>query len=424
MSILFTAIVSHGFIPDEFMKTVLLPIIKNKTGDVHDVNNYRPIALVTTCSKLFKLLLLDFLDIYLQTTDNQFGFKSKHATDMCIFAIKNVIEYYKSQNSPVYTCFLDASKAFDRVNHWTLFTKLINRKVPLLFVRIIVFWYRAQVFCITWGSCMSDSFRITNGVRQGGILSPRLFAVYFDELSKALIKLGIGCNVGVYINHLFYADDLCILAPTDMALQQLVNVCYDYGSNHDIVFNAKKSFCIVFKPKRFKLTCPVVSLAGTPIPNITSVKYLGVILTENLRDDEEILKQTRTLYAQGNVMLRKFGCCFTEVKKTLFQSYFTKVYCCPLWANYTKANFNKFKVAYNNITRRLLGYHYRDSASEMFVTNNLDSVKVLLRKHMYNLKVRIESSGNDILKSIYDNFYIRSSGAINKCWQTSLYTLG
>ena len=170
---------------------------------------------------------------------------------------------------------------------------------------------------------------------------------------------------------------------------------------------------MVFKPKRFKLTCPVVSLAGTPIPNITSVKYLGVILTENLRDDEEILKQTRTLYAQGNVMLRKFGCCSTEVKKTLFQSYFTNVYCCPL-----------SKVAYNNITHRLLGYHYRDSASEMFVTNNLDSVKVLLRKHMYNLKVRIESSENDILKSICDSFYIRSSGAINKCWQTSLYTLG
>ena len=169
MSILFTTIVSHGFIPDEFMKTVLLPIIKSKTGDVHDVNNYRPIALVTTCSKLFELLLLDFLDIYLQTMDNQFGFKSKHATDKCIFAIKNVIEYYTSQNGPVYTCFLDASKAFDHVNHWTLFTKLINRKVPLLFVRIIVFWYRAQLFCITWGSCMSDSFRITNGVRQGGI---------------------------------------------------------------------------------------------------------------------------------------------------------------------------------------------------------------------------------------------------------------
>ena len=166
-----------------------------------------------------------------------------------------------------------------------------------------------------------------------------------------------------------------------------------------------------------------MSLAGTPIPNITSVKYLGVIPTENLRDDEEILKQTRTLYAQGNVMLSKFGFCSTEVKKTLFQSYFTNVYCCPLWANYTKANFNKFKAAYNNITRRLLRYYYRDSASEMFVTNNLDSVKVLLRKHMHNLKVCIESSENDILKNICDNFYIRSSGAINKCWQNSLHTL-
>ena len=166
LSILFTSIISHGYIPDNFMKTVLLPIIKSKTGDIHDVNNYRPISLVTSCSKLFELILLDIIDMYIQTTENQFGFKSKHATDMCIFTIKNIIDYYRRQKSPVFSCFLDASKAFDRVNHWTLFSKLINCKVPLLLVRVIVYWYRTQLFYIRWGPHMSDSFKISNGVRQ------------------------------------------------------------------------------------------------------------------------------------------------------------------------------------------------------------------------------------------------------------------
>ena len=70
LSILFTSIISHGYIPDDFMKTVLLPILKSKTGDMHGVNNYHPITFVTFCSKLFELILLDFIDVYLQTTDN------------------------------------------------------------------------------------------------------------------------------------------------------------------------------------------------------------------------------------------------------------------------------------------------------------------------------------------------------------------
>ena len=227
---------------------------------------------------------------------------------------------------------------------------------------------------------MSDSFKISNGVRQGGILSPKLFAVYLDKLSVAPNKSGIGCNVGACVNHLFYADDLCLLAPTAMGLQQTMNICYDYGAEHDIVFNAKKSYCVVFKPKRYKLKCPTVSLAGTVIPNLNSVKYLGVILTDNLQDDEEIMKQTRSLYAHGNVLLRKFDLCSSEVKQQLFQSYCANFYCCSLWTSYNKTTYNKVKVAYNNIARRLLGYDYRDSASHMFVTNSLDSMKIVLRK--------------------------------------------
>ena len=63
------------------------------------------------------------LEIYLETDDYLFGFKSQDATDMCIFTDKSVINYYTKQNSSVFTCFLDAAKAFDRVSHWTLFSK-------------------------------------------------------------------------------------------------------------------------------------------------------------------------------------------------------------------------------------------------------------------------------------------------------------
>ena len=130
-----------------------------------------------------------------------------------------------------------------------------------------------------------------------------------------------------------------------------------------------------------------------------------------------------SLYAHGNVLLRKFGLCSSEVKQQLFHSYCANFYCCSLWTSYNKTTYNKVKVAYNNIARRLLGYDYRDVASHMFVTNSLDSMKIVLRKNMYNLKVHVETSNNSIVKTICDNFYLSSCGNIYKCWQAALYTL-
>ena len=63
------------------------------------------------------------------------------------------------------TCLLDASKAFDRVNHWTLFAKLIDAHAPLLIVRVLLFWCQMQQVCIRWGKSCSSNFPICNGVR-------------------------------------------------------------------------------------------------------------------------------------------------------------------------------------------------------------------------------------------------------------------
>ena len=144
------------------MKTVIVPIIKNKTGDTSDKNNYRPIALVTACSKNFELCILSIIKIYICIHDHQFGFKKQHATDMCIYTVKSVIKYYTRQNSPVYTCFLDASKASDRISHWTLFKKLIACNTPLLIVRILMFWYQRQSICVKWDQRTSECFSNDN----------------------------------------------------------------------------------------------------------------------------------------------------------------------------------------------------------------------------------------------------------------------
>ena len=92
------------------------------------------------------LSLLYYLSVeYLSTSDNQFGFKSLHSTDLYIYTLKELIEYYKTRGTTVYVTFLDASKAFDRIDHWLLFDKMFKKSVPLFIIKLRVF--RSEDVC-------------------------------------------------------------------------------------------------------------------------------------------------------------------------------------------------------------------------------------------------------------------------------------
>ena len=104
-----------------------------------------------------------------------------------------------------------------------------------MIVRMLIFWYRKQEM---WGQATSEYFTISNCVRQGGILSLRLFAVYVDDLSKQLIDARSGCFIGHQcINHVMYVCRRYLsLAPSALGLQKLLDVCYSFSQCNDIVF--------------------------------------------------------------------------------------------------------------------------------------------------------------------------------------------
>ena len=79
------------------MKTIITPLVKNKSGDTSDINNYRLIALVTVASKIFEIIFLELTESYLDTTDNQLGFKKGHYAVHCVYELTQFIQYYKQQ---------------------------------------------------------------------------------------------------------------------------------------------------------------------------------------------------------------------------------------------------------------------------------------------------------------------------------------
>ena len=138
LCICFNAMLLHSHVPTEFSNTILVPIIKDKKGNITDPDNYRPIAITTVASKIFENIILHYIKDCLYTSDNQFSYKANSSTDMAVFTLKAVIDHYITSSSPVYLCFLDASKDFDSVNYWCLFKKLYNRNVPVVYIRFLI----------------------------------------------------------------------------------------------------------------------------------------------------------------------------------------------------------------------------------------------------------------------------------------------
>ena len=420
LALCLSAILSHGYVPSKFMKTVLIPVIKNKAGDHSDIGNYRPIALVSMVSKVLEYIILKSLQTDIDISDHQFGFKKSHGTDKCVYSLKQIVQYYNKHGSPVYACFLDASKAFDRVNHWTLFRRLIDRGVPHHIVNTMIYWYTHQECTVRWGRETSKPFKVSNGVRQGGILSPLLFNLYVDGLSRKLTKVNVGCKLnGHTMNHLLYADDLVLLAPSPKALQRLIDNCCEFGEANDISFNAAKSALMVFKSTRTKTRTPTLYINGNELQEVNQYKYLGYCINDKLRDTIDIKRQIRGIYTRANMLIRKFVQCSIDVKQTLFRSYCTGLYCAQVWTNYTKQDFAKIKASYNNSFRYLFGYSKRCSASAMLCENNMPGFDSLYRNAIYGFRSRVNNSENVLIQTLCN--MMGPGNCMWDTWQEALY---
>ena len=131
-------ILRHGYVPQYSGKGIVVPLIKDKNGDLSNPDNYRAITISPTISKVFELCLLDkYIDL-LDSHDLQLGFKKNKGCAMAIFGVQHVINYFCANGSTVYVASLDASKAFDHVNHDTLIRKLHERNLPLCFIAVSV----------------------------------------------------------------------------------------------------------------------------------------------------------------------------------------------------------------------------------------------------------------------------------------------
>ena len=352
--------------------------------------HYRAIALASSLSKVLEHLILKKYSSFLSTSHLQFGFKSGFSTTLCTGVLKNVVSRYIHRGSSVLGCFLDASKAFDLVNHGVLFCKLFDRGLPLSVLRFWSSWYETQKMSVRW----SHSFSLSNGVRQGSVLSPILFSVYLDELLEMLGNSGVGCHWGgSFIGALCYADDIVLLAQCASALRHMLNICDSFATSHGLVFNAQ---LICFRRCHTLSNIPTISFNDITLPFLKEVTHLGHILTYN----SDIIRAVKDMNRKANSVLCRFSALDPFIKCFLIKTYCLSLYGCSLWS-LSSPSIRIIEVAFNKLLRKIWNLPYNSHTGIVHCTAKIHSVSNMLYDRFCSLHSFALSSSSSLIQSIF-----------------------
>ena len=339
LAVIFRSWLTHGKITPSMLACSFLPLLKSSLKDPADTGSYRAIAGSSLILKIFEKVIMMLWGPHLASDSLQFGFKAKTSTTQCTWMVTEVAQYLlRNGTNPIVTV-LDCTKAFDLCKFSILFNRISEAGVPPIIVRVLMNMYEEQHGWVRWGSVKSDTFRISNGTRQGAVLSPAFWAIYCDLMIKELRQLGVGAHVaGIFMGVACYADDVVLIAPCHQAMQLMLDTVENFATRYNISFSTdpdpkkSKSKCIHVVGKRLNLTKPPpLVLCGNTLPWVETAAHLGHDLHQsgNMEHDAAV---KRAQFIEKSVEIRTMfdWASPTEVLQAL-KTYCSSFYGSMLW---------------------------------------------------------------------------------------------
>ena len=299
---LFKLIMQRRYVPVGFRHSYIVPIPKIKDTRVKSMscNDFRGIAISPIVSKVFEHCVLDRFRTCFSSSEAQFGFKKDLGCRNAIYMARSIVDKIIAGGNTVSICAIDLNKAFDKVNHSSLFMKLMKRRIPLELLELLENWLSESYAYVKWGESWSYIFRISFGVRQGSVLSPVLFSVYIDDIGQLHNNL-----TGAFV--VLYADDILLLAPSVTALQKLLRACEQELDSIDMSLNAKKSCCMRIGVRHDKPCSKITTMDGRELVWADEIRYLGVFIVRATKFKCSVDQAKRSFYRAANSIFARVG---------------------------------------------------------------------------------------------------------------------
>ncbi|KAK3527832.1 hypothetical protein QTP86_006897 [Hemibagrus guttatus] len=255
---LFNRVLESERMPEEWRRSVLVPIFKNK-GDVQICSNYRGIKLMSHTMKLWERVVEASLRKVVEICEQQYGFMPRKSTTDAIFALRILMEKYRGGQRELHCVFVDLEKAYDRVPREELWYCMRKSGVAEKYVRVVQDMYERSRTVVRCAVGQTEEFKVEVGLHQGSALSPFLFAIVMDQLSEEVRQESSWT--------MMFADDIVICSESREQVEE----------NHLKVSCSKTEYMCVNEREG----SGTVRLQGEEVKKVQEFKYLGSTVQSN-----------------------------------------------------------------------------------------------------------------------------------------------
>lgn len=277
---IFTLLLKNGTFPDSWKSGFIIPIPKQ--GKPQNINNYRGVCIESMIPKIFDSILTSKLQAIVEKNlpESQHGFVSGKGTISNLLELTHFVGENITGAGQVDSIYLDLSRAFDKISHRKLITKLCKLSFPRNFVQVIAAFICNRIYHLKIdGQSTGISHSSTSAVPQGSHLGPLLYILFCIDLPK--------CTDGTKVKILSYADDTKIFSKIESnsdadELQQVMDKIMAWLNDNGLVLNREKTFTMTFSRQKTKKYYATYYVDNHPIEEKEEMRDLGVIFDVKL----------------------------------------------------------------------------------------------------------------------------------------------